>query len=736
MIEQTKILAKSNGETLSEHTLRCLEVAKGILANLPFDEDIVTSIRADLFDAIAVHDVGKSAIGFQKSLFPGAKRWGHRHEVISAAFASYQKLKPEVIFAILTHHRSILADVACSSKGCLGFEELPLAPEPYPIWFQMAKEWEQNLSLFVDEWTKILSSVKSNRLSSRVGLDYLSIGDDWLDRRKQLRKIEPDKRLYAATLRGLLMSCDHISSSDTRLIFPKVPDLSTINMAVPRLFGFQRKAGETKGNLILQAPTGSGKTLAALVWVCRNQKRNGRLFYSLPNTASINAMYLRLCNSYFGRDTVGLLHSRAVSSLYSLWENDDILPLVQQKEALMAKALARELWYPIRVCTPHQILRYILHGKGWELMLSEFPNACFVFDEVHAYDPIVTGFIIATAKLVCELNASCLFLSATMPEFLKQEISSEIAQAQFIFPSTDDELDRQIIDKQRHNLQIQDGTILENIEMILKRVNGSKSTLIVCNHISSAQRVFNEIQNRGIKDALLLHSRFCRRDRNKIEKAIQSLLPKILIATQVVEVSLDVDFEQGFFEPAPIDATIQRLGRVNRKGDRPPANVVVFKEQITSYPIYNKDIVDRSLYELEDLKNPLRESDLVKAANQVYQNGYSGEDLQQYNNALNHPLIKRFKERLAAGCHNNWTEEIINKSDGTIDLLPSSLKEQYRKCLYSGLWIEADSLLVPVRTASLSWLSEDVDRSIDPWVIKKSYSSTIGLFLNSRDRPE
>ncbi|NLB77253.1 MAG: CRISPR-associated helicase Cas3', partial [Crenarchaeota archaeon] len=599
MTGQTKILAKGNGETLSEHTLRCLGVAEGVLANLPFNQDIVTSIRADLFDAIAVHDVGKAAVGFQRSLQPGAKRWGHRHEVISAAFASNQKLKPEVIFAVLTHHRSIPADMTCSSKGCLGFEELPLAPEPYPVWFQMAKEWKQNLSSFINEWNLILNNVKSNKLSSQVGLDYLSIDDGWLNRYKQLRKIEPKSRFYAATLRGLLMSCDHIGSSNTSLVFPKVPDISKINIAVPCLFSFQRKAGAVKGNLILQAPTGSGKTLAALLWAGRNQKIKGRLFYSLPNTASINAMYMRLCNSYFGRDTVGLMHSRAVSSLYSIWENEDDSPLIQQKQALMAKALARELWYPIRVCTPHQILRYTLHGKGWELMLSEFPNACFVFDEIHAYDPIVTGFIIATAKLVCELHASCLFLSATMPEFLRQMITLEIAHAQFLFPSSEEELDRQILDKRRHDVQILDGAIFENIELILKKINESKSTLIVCNNVPSAQRVFAEIQNRGIKDSLLLHSRFCRRDRNEIEKTIQSRLPKVLVATQVVEVSLDVDFEQGFFEPAPIDATIQRLGRVNRKGDRPPANVVVFKEQISKHSVYSKDTVNRSLAELE-----------------------------------------------------------------------------------------------------------------------------------------
>ena len=82
---------------------------------------------------------------------------------------------------------------------------------------------------------------------------------------------------------------------------------------------------------------------------------------------------------------------------------------------------------------------------------------------------------------------------------------------------------------------------------------------------------------KGVKDVVLLHSRFCRRDRDNIEKNLQAGLPKVLVATQVVEVSLDVDFEQAFSEPAPIDALIQRFGRVNRKGKGPQQSCGVYR---------------------------------------------------------------------------------------------------------------------------------------------------------------
>jgi len=735
MTGSARILAKDTGETLAEHTIRCLEIAESVLANLPFEESEIASISNDLRVAIAVHDVGKAATGFQRSLGKGSRRWGRRHEVISAAFASFQKLKEEIIFAVITHHKAIPSDGILPCKGCLHFEEIPLAPEPCPVWSKMAKEWEENKQLFAVEWSEILSNVKSEDLNASLGLSCLALPEMWLDSMQQ-NKVDFQRRSYASLLRGLLMSCDHVASSNVRINVPKIRSLANITLDVPTLHNFQKKASLVQGNLILQAPTGSGKTLAALLWARRNQKKNGRIFYSLPNTASINAMYLRL-GKYYGQTNVGLLHSRALSSLYAMWENDEYdSPLIRQRNARLASSLAKELWYPIRVCTPHQILKYTLHGRGWEMMLSEFPNSCFIFDEVHAYDPVVTGFVIATARFLADNDASCLFLSATMPDFIKKMLEDEISSIEFVAPSLDDQSDREILEKKRHNLRISDGNMLTNIDNIMEAIKKSNSTLIVCNHVPSAQMIYEEISKRGVKDAVLLHSRFCRRDRDNIEKTLQERIPKVLVATQVVEVSLDVDFEQAFSEPAPIDAIIQRLGRVNRKGKRSPANVVVFNEQISKYPIYGKDIVSRSIAGLQSLSNPLQEMDLIDVANRVYPNGYIGEDLERYTNALNHPLIKCYKERLVAGFNNDWTEQIIEKTDGTIDLLPRCLAAQYAEYQSQGLWLESNRLLVPVRTTSLSYLFKYLDKNPDPWIINKPYSSSIGLSLKAQGEIE
>lgn len=149
------------------------------------------------------------------------------------------------------------------------------------------------------------------------------------------------------------------------------------------------------------------------------------------------------------------------------------------------------------------------------------------------------------------------------------------------------------------------------------------------------------------------------------------------------------------------------------------------KQKQYAHPIYNKDLVSRSIEALQSLSNPLREIDLIDAANRAYKNGYSADDFERYNNALNHPLIKCFKERLVAGLHNDWTEQLIDKTDGTVDLLPHDLAMEYAKYESQGLWLESNQLLVPVRTASLSHLSEFIDKNIDPWIINKPYSPVV-----------
>jgi CRISPR-associated endonuclease/helicase Cas3 len=740
-----KILAKSSGETLSEHTIACLRAAQALLNWLPlFPEDMET-IKKDVLLAVGTHDVGKAASGFQKVLRGKQDNWqGKRHEIVSASFASRIKgISSAVIFSVLTHHRSIPADFVSQVFGCLPKEQIPFAGKESSVWKEMVGEWQENSDLFLDEWKKICEHLQQYSLDSICELMPLSLNSSWLERttgqRGQIKSIPFRDRLYASIVRGLTIASDHLGSAHKTP--PPIPVFSNFQILKQKLRPFQKRVSEIEGSVILRAPTGSGKTEAALLWAQKNQRPNGRLFYILPFTASINAMHYRL-TKIFGQKNVGLLHYRAIAALYSMLEGDeDIASRIDKQQTAKSIAnLAREIWFPVRVCTPHQILRYTLRGKGWEYMLAEFPNACFIFDEIHAYDPRVVGLTLGSAKLFSQWGARCLFLSATLPAFLKTLITDTMGELSFIAPNPAKEEDGKILNKKRHIVETRNGSIVDNMESIVQAICSSSSTLIVSNHVKTSQEVYSLLKKELPKeDIKLLHSRFNQEDRNRIEdELVNKFLPKVLVATQVVEVSLDVDFDQAFFEPAPIDALIQRMGRINRSGNTPPqhTNVVIFTKQVNQYHLYCECRGDSHLFtcrvqltidELQKLENPISEIDLIDAADRVYGNGYQGEDKTKFEEGFNHPDIREFENRLLAGAHQDWVEEIIEKTDGIIEILPICLLEEYKNRADNGLWIEANSLLVPVRTKSLSWLKSKLNKWNDLLIANLGYEPDKGL---------
>lgn len=752
-----EILAKSDGKTLPEHVEECLNVARIVIPSLPLSFEEKERLSNDVILGLAFHDLGKAAKGFQKVMHGEAKDWGgKRHEIISASLASsIPSISEAIIFAILTHHKSIPNSILHEERRALEFDSLPLDSESegFLAWKKMKSEWNENYEAFLESWRKICKMIGRDDLSEINALPLIRLDRSWLVRgvgtySQHATKSFPDRR-YFSLLRGLLMACDHMASggyfpSQNNLKIDPTADRNLRLELGENIHGFQVKMAEVTGNAILRAPTGSGKTEASLLWAANNRAENTRLFYVLPNIASINAMFQRLRYIY-GKDSVGLLHSRARDAIYrSLASGDDIeSKLSDQKNATMLGAVARSIWFPIRVCTPHQILRYSFRGKGWETMLGEFPHAQFVFDEIHAYDPLLVGQIIATAKLVSQWNAKCVFLSATMPTFLieliKKELSADKAPAPtLVLP---DELkDAKIIEKKRHLLHVEDGTLSDYAQNIIDDAEHGLRVLVVCNTINTSQQVFNLIletlakkhPNSEIDDhiIMLIHSKFTRRDRTEKENRLMSTIfqPRILVATQVVEVSLDISYDVAYLEPAPIDAIVQRMGRVNRKGENPPAPIHLMSREIATRSIYKeRDRVVRTVEELSALAKkqfPLSEQDLVKATERVYEGGYNEEETESYKKGLNNRELQKFEDEMIAGASEDWKDQVMTDSSG-IDVLPNCFLDNYEMLMKDKLILEAYGLLVPVQW--FSKIREEADFSHDPPISNWKYTSSLGL---------
>jgi CRISPR-associated endonuclease/helicase Cas3 len=711
---------KGQAESLRDHSRNVLAMARLLYHRLTPVLRSQDGLLSELEAAALLHDIGKAAYGFQEWMKGQRANWnGWRHELISAGFASNLKVPEAVIFAVMTHHRQIPGSDPGASKGRLhwvgGF------PEDWP---RMIEDWLINESSAIQLWNELCDLAERPDLKEGSGSEVKAIALDpaWLDRmslRRQRKLISQERRIKASLLRGLLMSADHLASAGKS----DIPEPVRLGKFLPKfgLRNFQTRC-RLQGNVILNAPTGSGKTEAALLWAAENQVENGRFFYTLPYTAALNAMHGRL-RGEFPQDaqSIGLLHGKAAHHLYEAAQRDySSDPSQATNEALARTRLAREAFYPVRVCTPHQLLRFTLRGKGWEQMLSEIPGSCIVFDEVHSYDASLAGLTLGTARLFAGMGARLMFASATLPHFMRENIR-KVAPMVEIAPDPNDGTDREVLDRKRHVVVLIDDDLLGLIGRIVEAAESERHVLVVCNHVGTAQTVARALRAKlGNSEGkvCLFHGRFNMEDRKRKESGLCSEeLPHVLVATQVVEVSLDISFDVGFFEAAPIDALVQRMGRVNRQG-KSPVPIFIALLQLSRHEIYESRYVKKTVELLSRTEGPLSEQDLTRICDEVYAGGYTGKEKQTFEDRLNHPFLERFEDNVVAGEHNAWIDTVIEDKSGRADMLPLSLKTRYEAFVSAKRWLDADGLLVNAYTLGLG---PYLDKTGDPWTVDLKY---------------
>ncbi|HDY74935.1 MAG TPA: CRISPR-associated helicase Cas3', partial [Candidatus Marinimicrobia bacterium] len=530
-------------------------------------------------------------------------------------------------------------------------------------------------------------------------------------RTKTQTKLSISTRFAFAKLRGLLIVADHLGSAQLQDYIPQY-ELIQPGQFQPQdkqgnvypFRAFQKRLLSKIGDVILHAPTGSGKTEAALAWLTANQMKNNRLFYLLPYTASINAMVQRL-QTVFGKDKVTALHSRTLDFFFDQLQNEDSnlgkdSEFYQriQNEAYSRKHISRELYYPVKIATPHQIIKYALFGKGWEMSLFDFKNACFIIDEFHTYDAFLTGLTLATVKwLKKHFDAKFLFMSATIPEFLQnlivKHIYDGVSDNLIVTPSPEMASDKEVLNRKRHCLFCKMNTsISDDVPFIIENLKDGKSVLVIVNNVKTAQQLYQSISFEGT--VRLLHGGLNRRSRSKIEKEIISdTPPKLLIATQAVEVSLDIDYNMAFIENAPIDALIQRFGRVNRRGQLTDKNckpalarIFLYENIIGRTPFYPEEKLTNTWKALLKFdEKALSEDDLIRICNEVYVYGYSREEEADFNLAFNNPIINDFENHLIAGDWRDWIEDALGeRSSLKLDILCENLVDEYKSLKTEG----------------------------------------------------
>lgn len=718
----SQFYAKSDGKTtLQMHTDHVVTAARNLIKRLSFTDDEQNFWLAKITRCAVLHDLGKIHQEFQKRLRGDKSAYPIRHEIISLWFCiNFLELPTDELFAIATHHKGIIDQY---SKGRL---DLNILTKYLEHLYDLEKDLLTKGTL--EKWLNLNGieiPFKDSEIIKKTPKEFCQILDS--SYQSKVLKSENERRDLSFT-RALLIAADHIGSARKENTIPNYKEIALKDFQPKKdsnyfpFRSFQKKLQDVKTDVILHAPTGSGKTEAALNWVYANQSKNSRLFYLLPYTASINAMVGRLQEVY-GEETVTALHSKTLDFFYQQLSDEDSnfdkeYEKIEQ-EAKTRKSLSAELFYPVKVATLHQILKTSLKGKGWELALYDYKNALFIIDEFHTYDALLTGMLLASIKLFRKLfNARFFFMSATIPDFMLRLIVDEVFDGNnkaLIRPDKTKEDDKIIMDRKRHQLYCKaNQTIGDNIGLIKSYLEQGFSVLIIVNNVKTAQKLFEEISFNG--SVQLLHSGFNREDRTKIEQAITnkdvSKRPQLVIATQAVEVSLDIDYDIAFIENAPIDALIQRFGRVNRAGKKQiipidtnvnlsnnTTPVYLVEHSIGKTPFYDESVLAATWSELMKLNaTELSEDELVSVCNEVYKNGYNESQAKDFENGLTYPVIINFEKDWVAGNWKDWIEDIIEKQSKNqkIEILCSNLVEEYQKRVIEKRFIEANQLLVQV----------------------------------------
>ena len=371
-------------------------------------------------------------------------------------------------------------------------------------------------------------------------------------------------------------------------------------------------------NIIAIAQTGMGKTEAGLLWIGDNKG-----FFILPIRTAINAIYDRTkkyISSYGGNleEQLGLLHSSSLEYLLLQSEDDkyddkdEYIDKKEDKEIIEYEKIAKQLSLPINVSTIDQLFDFVYKYPAYELKLTTLSYSKIVIDEIQMYGPDLLAYLVYGLERIVEQGGKVAILTATLPPFVKELLSKNIKFKIKEGGFTDN--------SKRHNLKILDKRIDSNDicdkYMENEKLNKSNKILVVCNSITQAQNLYEEISDiLGNKNLHILHSKFIKCERLSKESEIiefgktykdnkSNELDKqsgIWISTSIVEASLDIDFDYLFTELQDLNSLFQRLGRCNRKGKKDSSeNNCYIYTQIDERSFINGDrgYIDKDIFEL------------------------------------------------------------------------------------------------------------------------------------------
>lgn len=341
-IDKTVVLAKSEPPiSLYRHIqdgLLVLENLKKGFPNLPIAD--AENFWHLLYMCIVFHDLGKSHSEFQRMLHGERHKWmKQRHELYSIPFIeglTISDLDKDLIKQVVAgHHKSY--------DELFSFIEHSYKQENKNS-FLLELDDGSKLS-FESEFKNYINADYIRTLLKEFDISLNVINSDLprkfiLDYKRNPIKLKHENYLKLLLMIGGFKQCDHLSSAFISKIeileFSDFAFLKEKRIALQKkgfdFYPHQLEASIKEGNIILTAPTGSGKTETSFLWLQKQMQLygQGRVFYILPFTASINAMYERLGSNVGNKEKVGLLHGKLAEYLECLVEREN--PAISQEK--------------------------------------------------------------------------------------------------------------------------------------------------------------------------------------------------------------------------------------------------------------------------------------------------------------------------------------------------------------------------------------------------------------------
>jgi CRISPR-associated endonuclease/helicase Cas3 len=317
-------------------------------------------------------------------------------------------------------------------------------------------------------------------------------------------------------------------------------------------------------NVLLTAPTGSGKTRAALhpfLWALDHEGYlPSKCIYSVPMRVLANQFVL----AYEPR-----------IAEYNKRTGHKFTPRIQTGEQQDDREFASNLIFATidQTLSSYLLAPYSLPKRLGNINAGALVGAYLVFDEFHLYDPNST--LPTTLHMLKQLHGITPFvlMTATFSTSLVEELAHELNCE--IVPKTEEERQAILgIESQQKTRRYHVANTPLNAEQVLETHRGR--SIVICNQVERTQQLYRRLN--ALKSdhtrLILLHSQFLTEDRRRIETLLQKTFAKdsgadvIVVATQAIEVGVDISSTVMHIELAPANSIVQRAGRCARyKGD-------------------------------------------------------------------------------------------------------------------------------------------------------------------------